>query len=109
MLTHTNLPTSEDVASQNVTRMILYMILIYYFGYAPYTFRKIYLFFVDTDLVFDLNRNLMGTFLAFLLVLFKSTDILIYYNFNTQYRKVFLIGFKKFINDDDADLSMSTI
>jgi hypothetical protein len=83
--------SSAQVASRNITKMLFFMLLIYYIGYLPFLF--------DLVLIYsDFPRNtfyLAFTYFAiFSKGLSKSITIIIYYNFNKEYKR----QFKSYLN-----------
>jgi hypothetical protein len=85
--------TREEIANRNITRMIILMLLVYYFGYLPYTLR---LMFKYANLF---NQDFMNCFIIFAVIardLSVGCTIFIYYKCNKEYHKLFIKHLKRF-------------
>jgi hypothetical protein len=73
--------------------MVMFMIMIHFIGYIPFTIRKIFRYSL-VDGLSQTNSIILAYIVSSLLYLSKCVSILIYYNFNKQYRKTFIKMFK---------------
>lgn len=87
----------EDTASQNITKMVLFMLCLYYVGYFPYI--------LYISIKFFHIPNSISYSIFFFISIFakdfaKGSTIFIYYKFNKQYRKIFRKYFKNCKNNE---------
>jgi hypothetical protein len=66
-----------NTANHNITKLVITMIIIHYFGYIPFTLSP---FFDESCFFFDI-------ILIFLLI-GKSLNFFVYYNSNSDFRKI---------------------
>jgi uncharacterized membrane protein len=93
-LNDSNQLSDAEIASRNITKMVLFVLLTYYIGYLPYIFYQL----MRTS---NFKRNIFYSFFKYLSILLKqitiSFTIFIYYFFNKEYRKKFKIYFNKIL------------
>jgi hypothetical protein len=92
---------NDEAANRNILKMVLFMLSIYYFGYAPYTIRKILKLFNIKNSIFDRVTYL-------LVVLSKGSTIFVYYKFNRSYERAFKKMLLVLINSKNNNRVMSS-
>jgi hypothetical protein len=86
--------TNAEIASRNITRMVLFLLLFYYFGYLPYMISHFWYYSIKTRTV---EYMYVAYFAIFCKDLAKSSTIFIFFYFNKEYKKKLKLCFKKII------------
>jgi hypothetical protein len=86
--------SNAEIASRNITKMVLFMLLIYYIGYLPFLLYSVLIY-------ISFPQNTILKIFSYFAILSKesskSITIFIYYSFNKEYKKKFNFYLKKIL------------